>query len=260
VEPTPTQSARTAVVWEVLRRELDRSAGRTLRVVDVGGGTGGFAVPLAQAGHLVTVVDASPDALAALTRRAAEANAGDRVSAVQGDADRLADLIDPASADLVLCHSLLEVVDSPDEVAAALASVLRPGGAASVLVANQVAAVLARAISGQFGAAAAMLAETSGAKFPAGDRPRDTLRRRYDAASANRLLRAAGLVVEEIHGVRVVADLVPGTVADADPQALVAFEVVVSDRQPYRDIATQLHLLARRPGAQRRPADLRAAA
>ena len=51
-----------------------------LTVVDVGGGTGGFAVPLAQAGHRVTVVDASPDALAALTRRAAEAGVADRVA------------------------------------------------------------------------------------------------------------------------------------------------------------------------------------
>ena len=41
---------RTAVVWAVLREELDRR-GPGLVVVDVGGGTGGFAVPLAEAGH-----------------------------------------------------------------------------------------------------------------------------------------------------------------------------------------------------------------
>ncbi|MBA3523261.1 MAG: hypothetical protein H0T85_01645, partial [Geodermatophilaceae bacterium] len=40
-------SPRTAVVWAVLDGEL-RRAGRALSVVDVGGGTGGFAVPLAQ--------------------------------------------------------------------------------------------------------------------------------------------------------------------------------------------------------------------
>jgi hypothetical protein len=45
-----------------------------------------------------------------------------------------------------------------------------------------------------------------------------------------------------------VADLVPGTVADADLAALLAFELAVAGRSPYRDIATQLHLLARRPG------------
>ena len=239
------------MVWTVLRRELDRAGDRTLTVVDVGGGTGGFAVPLARAGHLVTVVDASPDALAALTRRAAEAGVADRVVAVQGDADGIADVIEPESADLVLCHSLLEVVDSPDGVVKALGAALRPGGAASVLVANRAAAVLARAITGHLGTATALLTDPLGGDS-AGN-PRDPLRRRYDIASANRLLREAGLVVEEIHGVRVVADLVPGTVADADPQALLAFELAASERSPYRDIATQLHLLARRPTALRRP-------
>lgn len=250
-----TQDARTAVVWAALRRELARAGERTLRVLDVGGGTGGFAVPLARSGHLVTVVDASPDALAALTRRAAEAGVAGRVTALQGDADRIADLVDPASVDLVLCHSLLEVVDSPDDVVEALAAALRPGGAASVLVANRAAAVLARAISGQFGAAAALLAAPDAEGPTAPRQPAGGLRRRFDAASASGLLRAAGLVVEEIHGVRVVADLVPGSVADADPQALTAFEVAVSDRAPYRDIAAQLHLLARRPDAAASPTD-----
>jgi len=241
-----TLGARTAVVWAVLRRELDRAGPGPLTVLDVGGGTGGFAVPLAMAGHRVTVVDASPDALAALTRRAAEAGVADRVAAVQGDADAIAELVEPEHADLALCHSVLEVVDDPAGAVKALAGSLRPGAAASVLVANRVAAVLARAITGHLPAATALLADPDGGE-PAGARPRDAVRRRYDAATANGLLRAAGLVVEEIHGVRVIADLVPGTVADADPQALVAFELAAADRSPYRDIATQLHLLARRP-------------
>jgi S-adenosylmethionine-dependent methyltransferase len=134
-ETGPHAAPRTAVVWAVLRKELAR-AHRPITAVDVGGGTGGFAVPLATAGHRVTVVDASPDALAALTRRAAEAGVGDRVTAVQGDGDALADLVPPGSVDLVLCHSLLEVVDDPNRVVESLAAVLQPGGAASVVVAS----------------------------------------------------------------------------------------------------------------------------
>jgi 2-polyprenyl-3-methyl-5-hydroxy-6-metoxy-1,4-benzoquinol methylase len=227
---------RTAVVWQVLGRELERAAGAgrgSLRVVDVGGGTGGFAVPLARAGHDVTVIDASPDALAALTRRAAEAGVSDRVRALQGDADSLADQVDPGAADLVLCHSVLEVVDVPADVATALTATLRPGGAASVLVANRAAAVLARAVAGQFDFATAALDGVASG--------RDTVRRRYDVESATALLTKAGLLVEEVHGVRVVADLVPG-----EHEGLVAFELAVAARAPYRDIAAQLHLLARR--------------
>lgn len=239
----PHAAPRTAAVWAVLRGELDRQAGRTLEVVDVGGGTGGFAVPLAEAGHRVTVVDASPDALAALTRRAAEAGVPDRITAVQGDGDRLAGLVAPGSADLVLCHSLLEVVDDPAQVVAALAATLRPGGAASILVANLAAAVLARAAAGNLAAATALLTKATSHG-----------RRRYDLASASALLSAAGLVVEQTHGVRVIADLVPGAVADSDPEGLLAFELAAAAQPPYRDIATQLHLFARRrPEGVERP-------
>ena len=248
VERTPTRttgppsSPRTAVVWRVLTAELGRHGTRSLTVIDVGGGTGGFAVPLAEAGHHVTVVDPNPDALAALTRRAHDAGVAGRVRAVQGDGDRLAGLVPAGGADLVLCHSLLEVVDDPDGVLRAVAAALRPGGAASVLVANRVAAVLGRAVTGHLDTAAALLAGPDGRAGP-----HDTLRRRFDVATVAALLTAAGLALEEWHGVRVLADLVPAPAADRDPAALLDLELSLSARPPYRDIAAQLHLLARRP-------------
>ncbi|MGH3735553.1 MAG: methyltransferase domain-containing protein [Micromonosporaceae bacterium] len=235
---------RTAVVWAVLKEELARRAPAELDVLDVGGGTGGFAVPLARAGHRVTVVDSSPDALAALNRRAAEAGVAGRITAVQGDADKLTDVAGGDSADLVLCHSVLEMVDAPEAAAEAVTAALRSGGAASVLVANRAAAVLSRALSGNLAAASTMLDDPEGR---AGGT--DTLLRRFDAAGAEALLAAAGLTVEQIHGVRVVADLVPGALLDTEPgayDALLDFELGVAARPPYRDIATQLHLLARR--------------
>jgi len=226
----------------VLRRELDRHAGRDLTVLDVGGGTGGFAVPLAQSGHRVTVVDASPDALAALTRRAADAGVAERVRAVQGDGDALAGLVEPASVDLILCHAVLEVVDQPADVVAAIAAALRPGGAVSVLVAGRAAAVLGRAINGHLGSASALVTDPDGRAGA-----RDTLRRRYDAESAAELLRSAGLEVEETHGVRVLTDLLPAAVVEENPQALLELELALSAQPPFRDIASQLHLFARRP-------------
>jgi len=230
-----------SVVWTVLRQELQR-AGGPLDIVDVGGGTGGFAVPLAELGHRVTVVDASPDALAALTRRAAESGStgAGSVVAVQGDIDALGEVVPSGSADLVLCHSVLEVVDAPSVAAKALAATLRPGGAASVVVANRAAAVLARAIAGHVDAAYALLTDRDGSTGRA-----DRLRRRFDAASAGALLVEAGLAVEQIHGVRVIADLVPGVVLDSEQEKLRSFEAVAATLPPYRDVATQLHLLAR---------------
>ena len=79
------QSVRTGVVWTAVQALLGDTDAAPARIVDVGGGTGGFAVPLAQLGHRVEVIDPSPDALAALDRRAREADVADRVTGQQGD-------------------------------------------------------------------------------------------------------------------------------------------------------------------------------
>lgn len=239
--PGPVGSARTAVVWSVLGAELDRRGG-TLAVLDVGGGTGGFAVPLAQRGHTVTVVDPSPDALATLDRRARAAGVGDRIRARQGDTETLPELMGGAAVDLVLAHSVLEVVDDPARTPSQLAGVLRPAGALSLVVANRVAAVLARAVGGHVGEARRALDDPDG-RWGDGD----GTARRFDADRLVDLVTAAGYTVESLHGVRVLTDLVPGAVADRAGESLRELEVALAARPPYRDIAAQLHLLARRP-------------
>ena len=240
----PAASVRTAVVWEVLSAALAEADphGRGLDVVDAGGGTGGFAVPLAEAGHRVTVVDPSPDSLAALARRVAERGLEGRVAGVQGDLSELAGLVPAGSADLLLCHSVLEVVDDPADALTGVATVLRDGGRLSLLAANRDAAVLARALAGHPDEAAHALTDPTG-RFG----PTDGMRRRFTAAALGELVAAAGLVVEQLHGVRVVSDLVPSSVLDSEPGAaasLLALERALSSRLPFRDVATQLHLLA----------------
>ncbi|HVE63646.1 MAG TPA: methyltransferase domain-containing protein [Mycobacteriales bacterium] len=236
---------RGAVVWQVLTTALAGLASPA-HVLDAGGGTGGLAVPLALLGHRVTVVDPSPDSLAALERRSVEAAPGGSLAltAVQGDLTTLPDVVEPGSVDLVLCHSVLEVVDDPAAGLAAVAATLRAGGLASVLVANRSAAVLSRALSGHFTEAAAALDDADGRWGPA-----DAARRRFGRDDLLDLVAAAGLRADEVHGVRVFSDLVPGALVDADVAAvddLVALELAASRRPPYADLATQLHVLASR--------------
>ena len=245
--------ARTAVVRDVLRAvvsALVAETGRTrLDIVDAGGGTGGFAVPLAGLGHNVTVVDPSPDSLAAAQRRAAEMDVP--LTAVQGDVADLAGVAGEQSADLVLCHSVLEYVDSPADAMAAIAAVLRPGGAVSVLAASAVAAVIHRALAGRFDEARRLLAGIStGSSQAAGPAERGAARaRRFTMAGVVVLIEEAGLRAGTAHGIRVFADLVPGMFADADPgaaDALLALEQAASAHPAFHDIATQFHILGYR--------------
>ncbi|WP_157519552.1 methyltransferase domain-containing protein [Modestobacter sp. Leaf380] len=237
---------RSAAVWAALDPLIHSGP---LQVLDVGGGAGVFAVPLAQLGHRVTVVDTSADALATLRRRADLAGVGDLVHGVQGDADQLAavladDTLDAPAAgyDLVLVHSVLEVVDDPAATLAGIAAALRPGGRLSVTAANRAGAVLARALGGHPVEARALLGDRDPAPSRSRTRP---ARRRYSPDELLALVRDAGLQAGEWRGVSVVADLLEST-SGADPAALRALELQLASTSPYRDVATGLHLLASR--------------
>jgi S-adenosylmethionine-dependent methyltransferase len=228
--------ARTAVVWEAVKDVLATQSESS--VVDIGGGTGGLAVRVAELGHRVTVVDPSPDALAILGRRAEESGVADRVTALQGDLAGLLDLVPAGSADVVLCHGVLELVE-PSTALEAIASVLRPGGTLSLLVNQRHAAVLARAMAGHFGQAKTLL-----------DSPEPgTTGRRFTADEVVALLDSTGFTAPTLHAVRVFVDLVPSTLVDLEPgaaAALVELEQAVADRPEYLALGTPLPALSSR--------------
>jgi S-adenosylmethionine-dependent methyltransferase len=230
-------TARTAVVWDAVRALLD---GRDEQaVLDIGGGTGGLAVRVAALGHRVTVVDPSPDALAALARRADEEGVADQVTGLQGYLSDLRELAPEGGVDLVLCHGVLGLVDDPSDALATITSTLRPGGALSLLVNQRHAAVLARAMAGHFTQARAMLDS---------DQP-DRGERRFTAEEVVDLLGAAGLTTTTTHGIRVFADLVPSSLLDLEhgaSAALLDLERAVAARPEYLVLASQLHVVATR--------------
>ena len=224
-------------LWTTLDETVKVLAGvEPVRVLDCGGGSGSVAVPLAGLGAEVTVVDVSIDALGILARRAAESGVADRVTPMQGDAEALTELFPAGSFDVVLAHDVLaDVADVPaalDEVS----SVLRSGGIASIVIGNPVGVVLSRALAGDLVGALASLHKASG-----------------DVLDLPRLVAAceqAGLVVDRVDGIGVFSELVPGVDLERPGAmtALAELEAATRDVPPYRDIASRLHVLARRPG------------
>ena len=248
VNPGPPDP-QVDLVARTLRVELtaarSRRDGAAPRVLDVGGGSGTWAVPLAADGCEVTVVDSSANALAVLRSRARDAGVASGVHAVQGDVDTLSDTVADGQADLVLGHGLLEFVDDPIEACRALATAVAPGGAVSVLVAGRFGAVLSRVAAGRLVEARHLLVDPCGRWGPG-----DPLLRRMDVEEIRVLMEADGrLVVERVLGHRVLSDLVPDAVLESGGlplEALAELEDTAAGTPPLRDMASRLHVLARR--------------
>jgi SAM-dependent methyltransferase len=232
-------TGRLALVSRLLNDALHsvRTPGRVPVLLDCGGGSGTYAVPLAVSGADVTVVDISADALATLSRRAAEAGIAGSIHPLQGDVEALTELIGATRFDVVLAHGILEAVDDVAAAFAGIAAAVRPGGLLSVLVGNPVAAVMARALAGEPGVALAEL------------RDLDSAGARIGPHAAEQLCAAAGLVVQARHGIGVFSDLVPGWALDAAGarDSLDELDAAAADRSPFIEIAGRVHLLARRP-------------
>lgn len=208
------------------------SAGHSGRdVVDLGGGTGGMAMGLGAAGYRVRVVDPSPDALAALERRTAEQGLAEAVTGVQGDATDLDELVGRDSADLVVCHKVLEVVDDPADALAAVRGVLRPGGALSLVVAQRHAAVLTQALAGHLAQARRTWHDPS----------------RYDRDRILQLVAGAGFDVVATYGVGAIADHVTEALLDVEHGAhaeLLSLEAEVATDAAFQAVAPYLHVFA----------------
>lgn len=242
----PARASAVSTAVGELADACQARLGRPLEVLDLGGGTGGVAVLLAERGHRVTVVDPSPDALAALARRAREAGLPERVVGVQGDEATLGSVLGDRTVDLVCCHGTLEFVDDPAATLRALAAVLAPGGSLSLLVTGRLAVVFAKAIAGQFGQARAALVDPDGRWGP-----NDPLPRRFDLDQLEAMLVEAGFAIERARGTNILAHLVPASLidSDADRAALAELDdLLVSGpgREFLRTLGSGLHVVAQR--------------
>jgi len=109
-----------------------------LMILDAGAGTGSYALPLAQEGHRVCLLDFSAQMLDVARRNAAALDPEllERLDFCQAPAQEVPDLFGPDRFDLILCHTLLEYVPKPQDLLQALVTTLKPGGLLSLLAVN----------------------------------------------------------------------------------------------------------------------------
>ena len=236
---SPWGRIRYRVVEQILRREA-AGLGERLRVLDVGGGDGRDALPLAVAGHEVTILDQSATWLEEARRRAGAA--GVDVTTVHGDLSEPPPL---GEFDLVLCHLVLQYRSDDARDLARLAAYARPGGLVSVIVPNPAGMVLRRLVTEGPRAALAELA--AGTKHAV---TFDHEVRKIPLADLEKALREAGLPVVRRYGARIANDLLTSNDAKSDPDFfadLLELELALCDQEPFVRLGSLYHLVATRP-------------
>ena len=236
---TPWARIRYAVVAEVLRRQITALGGGPLRVLDVGGGDGMDALPLAQAGHDVTILDPSAAWLAEAQRRATEA--GTALTTIEAGLDDL-----PGGEwDLVLCHFVLRYRPAQARDAAALAQRVRPGGRLSLMDVNGDGRVLRTLMNqGPAQASAELHAEHAVVETFQTDA------RKVAWRDVQKQTEAAGLRTIGLFGNRIANDLLVDDTAKGDPEffaELLALELELCDRDPFNRIGFAWQLVLQRP-------------
>lgn len=219
---------------------------RSLRALDIGGGTGAIAVRLARLGVHVTLLDFSSTMLDFANRAAREAGVAARIVLRHGDAADVANLFCTGSFDLILCHNVLEYVEDPGAVLRAAAHVIGDSSAIlSILVRNQAGEVLKAALqSGDLAAAEHNLTAEWGREPLFGSSVR-----LFTPDSLQAMLKIASLAVAAERGVRVISDYLPPSVSrSAEYERILELEHKLGSRPEFAAVARYTHYLTRRAG------------
>jgi S-adenosylmethionine-dependent methyltransferase len=242
---------------ELTLRQMAQHLGplpRSLKVLDAGGGTASYALPLAQQGHQVCLLDFSARMLT-IARQKVEQLAPsllERIDFCHASVEETPSLFRPDYFDLILCHTLLEYVSEPWGVLRTLTTVLQPGGLISLLLANSYADALRWALArGDLEKARLALRPSSGQALRERVSSADLFglpRRTFPTEVVQEALVDAGVEVVAEYGVRIFADYLPAEkLADSEFFArLLELEAAAGALDPYRLIARYIHLLGRK--------------
>ncbi|MEJ7803087.1 MAG: methyltransferase domain-containing protein, partial [Candidatus Limnocylindria bacterium] len=202
------------------------------RILDAGGGTGAFAIPLARVGYNVTVVNQSADWLEH-ARSKADA-AGVELALVNIGLESLTDAgLEPFDA--ILCHAVLMYVEDPAVMLLTLRSVAAPGAVISLLEKNRDGIALRPGLQGDYAEAHRLLTE------------RDSVgrlgveNRAYAVSEWLAMLHDAGWVSDDWVGIRLFSDHARDDLTAEEYASLLDLERAAGAIDPYRQISRLVH-------------------
>lgn len=231
------RSVRGRVRLELVLERLGRALPPPpVDILDAGGGTGAFAIPLARLGHKVTMLDQSAEWLE--RARASAAAAGVDLRLVNAGLESLADA-DLGRFKVILCHAVLMYVEEPKDALRALRAAAAPNAVLSLLEKNRDGIALRPGLRGDYVEARRLLSERESVGGLG------VANRALSVDEWQVMLRETGWSPDDWVGVRLFSDLAPDDL-DTDAYAgLVELERAAGALDPYRQVSRLVHVIAR---------------
>ena len=230
---------RQAILWQDLDILLAEMNDGPLRVLDAGGGEGQTAIRMAQLGHHVTLCDVSQEMLKRAQAAAEEKGVSGNMHFVHCPVQEIAQHL-ASPVDLILFHAVLEWVADPVAVLQKLWTVLRSGGALSLMFYNADGLLMHNMVAGNFDYVQVGMPK----------RKKRTLSPDHPRAPAEvyRWLEQIGWQITGKTGVRVFHDyLRDKTQQQRSFEMLLELETRYCRQEPYISLGRYIHVTARKP-------------
>ncbi len=204
-------------------------------VLDVGGGTAVVAVPLAERGYHVTMLEPSDGMLDVARRRIASAGAD--VEVIQGGIEDVTELV-RGPFDAICCHAVLMYLDEPHRHLEALRGLAREGSVLSLLEKNRHGLVMRPGLRGDYAEAIRVLDD------PVASGNLGIPNRARWVVEWAEQLKTVGWRMDSWVGIRLFSDLAPDDLPAERFEELLQLEREAGRRLEYRRVARLVHISA----------------
>ncbi len=204
-------------------------------VLDVGGGTAVAAVPLAERGYRVTMLEPSDGMLDVARRRLASAGAD--VEVIQGGIEDVTELV-RGPFDAICCHAVLMYLDEPHRHLEALRGLAREGAVLSLLEKNRHGLAMRPGLRGDYAEAIRVLDD------PVASGNLGIPNRARWVVEWAEQLNMGGWRMDSWVGIRLSSDLAPDDLPAERFEELLQLEREAGRRLEYRRVARLVHISA----------------
>lgn len=223
----------------IIFRALDKFIPeKPCKILDAGGGTGFYSIPLALKGHEITILDVSEKMLEKARQSAIKHGVSKKVKTVQGN---MAHLKFPESSfDAILCHLAFGYTE-PSQTLSEFYKVLKDDGFLSLTVANKHFYCIKESLKGNFSKVKEILEAKNFFEAPQGLPKIKT----FTKSEIVNLCLNANFEILCVKGIKVVTDYIPETLHNI--RRLKALEEKMSEIEELSSIARHIYLICRKP-------------